>query len=132
MNQAYQNLEIILVDDGSPDRCPEICDKYAEDDRRINVIHKKNGGVSSARNCGIDIATGEYIFFLDGDDWLDMNCLSILMAVAWLENADFVICAAKEISCNADYSTVSADEIYEKDGRFTVLTLKTSIYSHFC
>ena len=61
INQTYKNLEIILVDDGSPDRCPEMCDEYARQDSRIKVIHKPNGGVSSARNAGLDIARGEYV-----------------------------------------------------------------------
>ncbi|MDI1303790.1 MAG: glycosyltransferase, partial [bacterium] len=68
INQTYKNLEIILVDDGSPDNCPAICDQYAKKDSRIRVIHKINGGLSSARNSGIDIATGKYITFVDSDD----------------------------------------------------------------
>ena len=67
--QTYRNLEIILVDDGSKDQSGSICDSYAEKDRRIKVIHKKNGGLSDARNAGMDAATGEYIGFVDGDDW---------------------------------------------------------------
>ncbi|MCQ2101783.1 MAG: glycosyltransferase family 2 protein [Fibrobacter sp.] len=68
VNQTYYNLEIILVDDGSPDDCPKICDEYAENDSRIKVIHKENGGLSDARNCGIDIASGKYLTFVDSDD----------------------------------------------------------------
>lgn len=68
VNQTYKNLEIILVDDGSPDNCPAMCDEWAKKDSRIKVIHKKNGGLSDARNAGLDIATGEYISFLDSDD----------------------------------------------------------------
>ena len=66
--QTYRNLEIVLVDDGSPDRCPELCDAYARQDERVKVIHKKNGGLSSARNAGIDAACGDYISFVDSDD----------------------------------------------------------------
>ena len=69
--QTYRNLEIILVDDGSKDQSGSICDSYAEKDRRIKVIHKKNGGLSDARNAGMDAATGEYIGFVDGDDWIE-------------------------------------------------------------
>ena len=65
VNQSYKNLEIILVDDGSPDSCPKICEKWAENDSRIKTIHKKNGGLSDARNAGIKIATGEYVSFID-------------------------------------------------------------------
>jgi len=68
--QTYKNLEIILVDDGSPDNCGKICDEYAEMDSRIRVIHKKNGGLSSARNAGLDVAVGDYIGFVDSDDWI--------------------------------------------------------------
>ncbi len=71
INQTYSNLEIILVDDGSPDNCGIICDEYAKIDKRIKVIHKENGGLSSARNAGLDIATGEYIGFVDSDDYID-------------------------------------------------------------
>ena len=70
-NQSYQNLQIILVDDQSPDRCPEICDSYAQKDPRIQVIHQKNTGVSGARNTGLQHVTGEYILFVDSDDELD-------------------------------------------------------------
>ena len=73
VNQTYKNLEIILVDDGSPDNCPAICDEWAQKDSRIKVIHKKNGGLSSARNAGLEVSNGEYISFVDSDDWLDEN-----------------------------------------------------------
>ena len=69
-NQTYRNLEIILVDDGSPDRCPEMCEALAAEDERIVVLHKENGGLSSARNAGLDIATGDYVGFVDSDDWI--------------------------------------------------------------
>lgn len=75
INQTYRNLEIILVDDGSIDNSGKICDKYATCDSRIKVIHKKNGGVSSARNAGLDIAKGDYICFIDSDDWIEVNAL---------------------------------------------------------
>ena len=70
-DQTYKNLEIILVDDGSPDNCPEMCDQWAKKDERIKVIHKRNGGLSSARNAGLDSATGDYIMFADSDDWME-------------------------------------------------------------
>jgi glycosyltransferase involved in cell wall biosynthesis len=69
LNQTYQNLEIILVDDGSPDNCPKICDEYAVNDKRVKVIHKINGGLSDARNAGLNASTGEFILFLDSDDY---------------------------------------------------------------
>lgn len=77
-NQTYQNLEIILVDDGSQDRCPHICDMWAKQDARIKVIRKENGGLSSARNAGLEVCSGEYICFVDGDDWIDSEMVEIL------------------------------------------------------
>lgn len=74
--QTYKNLEIILVDDGSPDRCPELCDQYAKSDVRVMVIHKKNGGLSDARNYGIEQANGEYIVFVDSDDYIEPELCS--------------------------------------------------------
>ena len=70
LNQTYQNLEVWLVDDGSPDRCGEICDEYAKKDTRIKVIHKKNGGLADARNVALDVMTGEYVVCVDSDDYI--------------------------------------------------------------
>lgn len=80
LNQTYKNFELILVDDGSPDNSGKICDEYALKDERIKVIHKENGGVSSARNAGIDVAKGEFINFIDSDDWVPSNSLQTLLA----------------------------------------------------
>ncbi len=97
INQTYKNLEIILVDDGSPDGCSKLCDKLAEEDKRIVVIHQGNKGVSSARNAGIDIAKGEYIMFVDGDDWLPRNAAEKLVCSITQNGADFCYGATKEI-----------------------------------
>ena len=105
--QTYKNLEIILVDDGSPDKCPEICDKYAKEDSRIKVIHKKNGGVSSARNAGLDVATGKYIFFVDSDDIITEDALSNLYEKATEAKAKLAIGGITQI-----YQSV---EIYSLD-----------------
>ena len=70
IRQTYANLEIILVDDGSPDNCPRMCDEWATKDSRIKVIHKENGGLSDARNAGLDAAEGQYIAFIDSDDYI--------------------------------------------------------------
>lgn len=89
LNQSYQNLEIILVDDGSPDGCPQICDDYQKKDERIIVIHKLNGGLSSARNAGMKVVTGNYIIFLDSDDfWDDINGLARLVERIEITNPD--------------------------------------------
>ena len=92
VNQTYQNLEIILVDDGSPDRCPEICDRWKEKDKRIRVIHKQNGGLSDARNQGISTAIGEYIAFVDSDDFIDSNMYEIMIEAAERTGADIATC----------------------------------------
>ena len=92
LNQTYNNLEIILVDDGSTDKSPEICDKYAKNDTRIKVIHKKNGGVSEARNCGIEIAKGTYLGFVDSDDFIKENMYEFLMSALKRTNSDIATC----------------------------------------
>lgn len=79
INQTYKNLEIILVDDGSPDNCGKICDNYAKQDKRIKVIHKENGGVSSARNKGLEACTGKYITFVDSDDFIELNFCEVML-----------------------------------------------------
>lgn len=77
-NQTYRNIEILLIDDGSKDSCPQLCDKASTVDNRIQVVHQLNQGRSAARNRGLNDAKGEYIFFVDGDDWIDENCIEIL------------------------------------------------------
>lgn len=80
INQTYTTLEIILVDDGSLDKSGAICEDYANADSRIKVIHKLNGGLSDARNAGIDIASGTYLMFVDSDDWIRKDCVALLVA----------------------------------------------------
>ncbi|MBP3646773.1 MAG: glycosyltransferase family 2 protein [Clostridia bacterium] len=90
-NQTYTNLEIILVDDGSPDRCPQMCDEYAFEDKRIRVIHKENGGQGYARNDGLTIATGEYVTFIDSDDWISSDHIENLYRQIKENDADVAI-----------------------------------------
>jgi len=90
--QTFTDFEVLLVDDGSPDRSGEICDEYAQKDDRVRVFHKENGGVSSARNVGIDNAHGEYTIHADPDDWVEPNMLEELYKKAQEEDADMVIC----------------------------------------
>ena len=90
--QTYRETEIILVDDGSPDRCGDICDSYAEQDRRIRVIHQENAGVSAARNAGISIARGEYIGFVDPDDWIAPEMYEKLLTCMDKYSADMAVC----------------------------------------
>lgn len=98
VGQTYKNIEIILVDDGSPDKCGEICDEYAKKDKRIKVIHKANGGLSSARNAGLDIAIGKYICFVDSDDYLMENYIERLHKSITENNADIAQCEFIETS----------------------------------
>lgn len=92
VDQTYTNLEIILVDDGSPDRCPEMCDEWAKKDSRIRVIHKKNGGLSDARNIGTKAATGSLIGFIDSDDWIEKNMYELLYCHLVDNDADISAC----------------------------------------
>lgn len=90
-SQSYANLEIILVDDGSPDECPALCDAYAARDARIRVIHKENGGLSSARAAGIQVASGDYLMVVDSDDWLELSTVTSCVEAARRDNADCVM-----------------------------------------
>lgn len=91
MNQTYKNIEIILVEDGSPDRCPEICDLYAKKDSRIKVVHKKNGGLVSARKAGLETASGTYVGYVDGDDWVEQGFYETLIRTALDYDSDIVV-----------------------------------------
>lgn len=90
VNQTYKNLEIILVDDGSPDNCPKMCEEWAQKDSRIKVVHKVNAGLGMARNTGIDHATGEYICFFDSDDYVELDTIEHAYAAAKQNDADLV------------------------------------------
>jgi glycosyltransferase involved in cell wall biosynthesis len=92
VDQTYKNLEIILVDDGSPDNCPAMCDDWAAKDSRIRVIHKENGGLSSARNAGLEMVTGAFLQFTDSDDWLEPEMITYLIDLAERNEADVVRC----------------------------------------
>ena len=92
LGQSYTDFELILVDDGSPDKCPAICDEYALQDKRIKVIHKQNGGLSSARNAGLEIAKGDYIAFVDSDDFIHPDYLRLLYQALKETGADISIC----------------------------------------
>lgn len=111
INQTYKNLEIVLVDDGSTDKSGVICDDYAKSDSRIKVIHKENGGVSSARNVGIDNATGEYIMFVDADDELCLNAIEYIMELSKKNNADLICFQMKELE---DIDDVNVNIFHKK------------------
>lgn len=109
INQTYENLEIILVDDGSPDNCPVICDEYAKKDERIVVIHKENAGVSSARNFGLDIAKGEYISFVDSDDVLYHRFYEIM--ISNIGDSEIAFCDYIRFSDNCSFENIDTDLI---------------------
>lgn len=100
VNQTFEDFEAILVDDGSPDKCGEICDRYAQMDQRFKVIHKENGGLASARNAGLDICQGDYICFVDSDDYIEPYYLEFLFSQIDGSNFDFVSCAANFVNEN--------------------------------
>lgn len=97
LEQTYTNLQIILIDDGSTDNSGKICDEYSEKDKRINVIHKKNSGVSAARNTGIQNAIGDWILFVDSDDWIELDCCKEMLLTALEEKSDCVICKCNKV-----------------------------------
>lgn len=97
INQKFMDFELILVDDGSPDKCGEICDEYALKDSRVKVIHKKNGGLSSARNAGLDIARGKYIGFVDSDDWINEEMYQTLYNLIQEYDCDIAECCYKKV-----------------------------------
>lgn len=126
LNQTHKELEVILVNDGSPDSCPYMCDEYAKMDSRIRVIHKKNGGVSTARNMGLVEATGDYITFVDSDDYLEQNMYELMLDRAIRYNCDVVMC-----DCLKEYSDKSI--LYTHDirpGYYDKTQLYNEYYQH--
>lgn len=150
INQTLRNIEIILVDDESPDRVPQICDEWACRDSRIRVVHKKNGGLGMACNSGLNVASGDYIAFCDSDDYVDLNCYEILYEAAVLNKVDAVYSGIKRVTENglvipmsqADKLKVfSSDEIYnfqfgmiasdpnDSEERLRPMSAKIALYS---
>lgn len=140
VNQTFTNLEIILVDDGSPDNCPQMCDEWAKRDSRIKVIHKTNGGLSDARNAGIEISTGAYIAFVDSDDFIKVDMIEKLYAALNRENADIAACGI--LTCEGDKQTAwgckdmvgTPEQIYAllyNDTAYPVSALD-KLYKHSC
>lgn len=124
INQTYKTLEIILVDDGSLDKCPQICDEYAKKDSRIKTIHKKNGGLSDARNAGFNIATGDYVVFIDSDDWIELQALESMLETAQKYDADIV-------ECNVMYKYDNKKDESYNDDEFAVYSDNYSIMSAY-
>jgi glycosyltransferase involved in cell wall biosynthesis len=132
INQTYRNLEIILVDDGSPDNCPQMCDEIAKLDERIVVIHKQNGGLSSARNAGIDAAKGEYIGFVDSDDYIHPEMYERMYKALTAAEADLCICSYEMIYENREKTSKDLgsikNEVLTRDGAFGKLFAKDDWY----
>ena len=125
INQSYPNLEIILVDDGATDSSGRMCDEYATVDPRIRVIHRQNGGLSAARNTGLDVATGEYIYFLDSDDYIEKDTVSSLVEICDSENADVVFFDASVFytDCEPDEKMYS----YSRKKRYSTFNGKDAL-----
>lgn len=111
LSQTYHEMEVILVDDGSPDNCPQICDDYAIKDNRVIVIHQENGGLSDARNAGLNIARGEYISFVDSDDWLMPKMYETLVGLIEESSADIAVCNYYSFDGNLSTTSNSTNEI---------------------
>lgn len=117
VSQSYRNLEIILVDDGSPDSCPDLCNQWSAKDKRIRVIHQTNRGLSAARNAGLDVATGHYIAFVDSDDWIETDYVGELLFCLIQSESDMAICSIRHENKDGgrlpdDGSIVSSEEIH--------------------
>ncbi len=113
INQTYRNLEIILVDDGSPDNCGKLCDEWAKKDDRIKVIHKENGGLSDARNAGVEIASGDYIGFVDSDDYIESQMYEKLVNIVENGNVDIAFCDNDYVTSSGDILSSGHEGIFE-------------------
>lgn len=133
LNQTLRDLEIVLVDDGSPDGCPAMCDRYSEQDGRVRVIHKPNGGVSAARNDGLKAATGDYVVFCDSDDWLVETGLETLYEKAVESGADVTIGDVFLSNGDGDKRVRFYDRSFvTDDGALISELLKADIYRTYC
>ena len=121
ISQIYRNIEIILVDDGSTDNSGKICDEYAEKDERINVYHQQNGGVSRARNVGLEVAKGQYISFVDSDDYIDCELLQQVVTKANHQEFDIIIFGYNEIKTSGIYPIPIDPDIMLHNKRETIL-----------
>lgn len=124
IDQSYQNIEIVLVDDDSSDLCPQICDKYAETDSRIKVIHKNNGGAAAARKTGASISTGEFVAFVDADDWIEPDMITSMIRKQMDYRADVVIC---NFFRDRGFQ-VSYEKMFFREGAYNKQLLEVKIY----
>ena len=136
INQTYKNLEIILVDDGSPDNCPKMCDDYAKKDSRIKVVHKENGGLSDARNVGMEVATGEYVSFIDSDDYISLDFYETLFQTMIDNDSDIVECSVVKFyednnfdEYSDDLKVTNYDTLYALDGLISESPFKQHVWN---
>lgn len=115
INQTYRDLEIILVDDGSTDGCPRICDQYEHQDNRIIVIHKKNGGLSDARNAGMAVMTGDHVLFVDSDDYVSVDMVDCMLQAALKHSADIVECDFIKTRLNG-----ASSDVFQREKETTI------------
>ena len=120
VKQTYANIEILLIDDGSPDGSGAICDRYASKDARIKVVHKKNGGTCDARNVGIEQSTGQYLMIVDGDDWLAIDCVEYLLGLALSANSDMAL---------SDHIFTTRDQIQIEHDNISVWSAEQAVVS---
>lgn len=133
LDQSFSSFELVLVDDGSPDNCPDICDSYAKRDTRIKVIHKENGGLLSARKAGLENSSGKYIAFVDGDDWVDKFYLDTLYKLAIANNADLVVTGHfREFDGKIETIKPKTAGIYEENEIKTSILPKAIYNGEFC
>ena len=133
IGQTLQELEIILVDDGSPDNSGAICDAYAGKDKRIKVLHKKNGGVSAARNDGLAIANGEYVIFVDSDDYIPLHAYERMYSQAKKTDADIVIGDIYRVFDNKlEYCAFFRDEFTTGDPKILLQLINADMYKTYC
>ena len=134
VNQTYKNLEIILVDDGSSDNCPQLCDEWTQRDERIKAVHKQNGGLADARNAGLEIAAGDYVGFIDADDYIDLDMFECLIGCAVEKDADISGCFYRKIGSNyvdelgSDYTV----KVFDSDEYLCEYYRKNVLYFSCC
>ena len=116
LNQTYRDIEVLLIDDGSPDKCGEICDEYAEKDDRIRVFHTENRGLSAARNLGLREATGDYIGFVDSDDWIEPDMYEVLLTRLEETGADISVCGFSYEYLNSSECSQCIEAVYDSEG----------------
>ena len=126
VNQELRDVEIILVDDGSTDACGKICDGWAKKDDRIKVIHKRNGGLMSAWKCGVESSNGDYIGFVDSDDWIEPNMFSVLYKYIVADNADMVVCGLVEK--NDKNESIGKQYSFVEDGLYCETEIRDKIF----